>query len=339
MLKRIRKESGAVKKIVLSLLLLFTIALFDVAEAALRVSLLLGGSTADKGFNQLCMEGLENVKNRYRRRLVTRSVQAQDAGVLGLSLFDKIAAESDLVIVADYRYLDALRSAARKYPDVKFAVLDGSGGIPGVKDVVFREEEGGFLAGVLAAILTQRHDLERINEDAAVGILIGAEIPATQRFLYGYRRGVAHISPFMRVEHAVVGDFDDVGKGRELALSLRNRGADVIFTAAGKAGLGAIESAVSGGYWVIGVDAEQEAFNPEAVLTSVIKNSGVAVYKIIESCMDDTWDERTLSLGIKEGAISLSIWTREAKRRIPVDIRNKLDVIEKNIQLGTIEVN
>lgn len=326
------------RRIILSLLLLFLFTSAEAEAAQLRVSLMLGGTPEDKGFNQLCMEGLRNAKNRYRQRIIVRSFYARDMQTGGAQLFDKIVGESDLVIVADQRYLDVLRLAAPKFPSVKFAVIDGSGGIAGVKDIVFREGEGGFLAGVLAAMLTQRTDLERINGENVAGILIGADIPATRRFAYGFSRGMLFVNPNNRVLEAVVGDFDDVDKGRELALVLRNKGADVIFVAAGKAGLGAISGAVSGGYWVIGVDTEQELYEPDAVVASVIKNSGVAIYKIIESCMNDTWDLRTLSLGVKEDAIALSIWTREAKRKIPVDIRDKLAELEHNLQQGIFEV-
>lgn len=302
-----------------------------------RIALVINGvlNAGDSGFNDICVKGLDMARVRHGKKISVKVYNAYKAEERLSSVLEDAAMNSDLVIVVPPEYADVMPAVVKKYSLVRFVAFDKMG-IDGVKTVSFREEEGGFLAGALAAMLTKRGDLNRMNPATKIGIMLGKDVPAIQRFKKGYIAGAWYIDPGVEVICDYTDDFSSFAKGCDSAMDLHDKGADVIFAAAGACGLGAIHQAEANSYWVIGVDTEQETIFPDAVLTSVVKRSERVVSGIIDSYMKGTLDDSDISLGIKDGCIGLSTWTRQSKQNIPSDIRNELDTIEEKIADGLI---
>jgi len=310
---------------------------YPALAAQKKIALVINGvvNAGDYGFNDICIKGLDNSIVRYGKKIAVKVYNAYKADELLPAVLEDAAENSDLVIVTAPEYAESMPEVVKRHPSVKFVTFDKMD-VPGVKTVSFREEEGGFLAGALAAMLTKRDGFSRINPQPVIGLLLGKDVPAIRRFKKGYIAGAWYIDPGVTVIYEYTDDFSSFARGHDLAVKLYKEGADVIFTAAGASGLGTMHEAVSSGYWVIGVDTEQETIFPDAVLTSVVKRSERAVNGIIDSYMRGTLDSMDISLGMKDGCIGMSVWTRQSKKNIPSDIRDTLDKIAEKITDGLI---
>lgn len=322
---------GIIKKSII-FLLLFTLMIPSCSAFATprRVTLLMGGNPNDEGFNLACITGLEIIQKRHPQKIKTFVVNAQDAREPISDVINSAAQNSDLLIVTIPDYKEYLESVVKKNPTVKVVTFDKTD-IKGVSAVVFREEEGSFLAGALAAMITGRTDVDRLVPSKKIGLILGRDDSAMSGFKNGYIAGAWYIDRNVEVITESIGNFIDTEKCKNIAIAMKKRGVSVIFTAAGAAGLGAINAAKENGYWVIGVDNEQEVKYPDAVLVSVVKRGGYAVYKIVSDFIAGKESGDYISIGIAEDGMNISTWTRESKHNIPADIRNKLDEIADKI--------
>src|SRR2546426_693413 len=196
----------------------------------------------------------------------------------------------DLIIGVGFAQAPIMQAVARDYPNIHFAIVDGAvfeddGKTPksNVASLVFKEHEGSYLVGILAA---------KTSKTGTIGFLGGMDIGLIHRFEKGYEEGAKSVNPNIRIIQNYVGVTDGAwnnpGKGKELSLAPIGKGADVIFTAAGNSGLGAFDAVVQAGkengratHFVIGVDSNQNMVKPGYVLTSMVKRVDNAVYNII----------------------------------------------------------
>src|SRR5205085_4016400 len=181
-------------------------------------------------------------------------------------------------------------------------ILDEAGKpstLPNVRAVVFRENEGTFLAGAVAGEITR---------SGKIGFVGGMQLPLIQKFEAGFRAGVAVVNPeaARNVLVAYTGTFDDERKGVEVGLDLYRRGCDVVFHAAGLDGLGVIKAAQLSGKIVIGVDSDQSHVAPANVLTSMVKHVDVAVYLAVKDVLDGKFSGGDVVLGLAEGGVGLA---------------------------------
>lgn len=237
----------------------------------------------------------------------------------------------DLIFAIGSLLTESVKKTAPKYPKIHFAIIDGN--IPNIRNVtcvLFREEEGAFLAGALASLMTRTKK---------VGFIGGVKIPVVEKFEAGYRAGIITVNPDVQILVDYTGSFSDVEKGRRLALSQLERGADIIFHASGGCGEGVIEAVTSKGFpnYAIGVDSDQDSLSPNHVLTSVIKGVDAAVFDTTKDFRDGKFKYGCKFLGIKEGGISLS-QMKYTKDIIGADILKKIDVLKDLIIKGEISV-
>ncbi len=190
----------------------------------------------------------------------------------------------DLIIGVGFAQTPIIELVAKDYPNIRFAIVDGVSNLPNVASLVFKEHEGSYLVGMLAA---------RTTKTGTIGFLGGMDIGLIHRFKKGYEEGARAVNPNIRVIPNYVGVTDaawnNPGKGKEIALAQISKGADVIFTAAGNSGLGAFDAVEQQGmqngratHFVIGVDSNQNMVKPGFVLTSMVKRVDNAVYEIIK---------------------------------------------------------
>src|SRR5437867_6007665 len=195
----------------------------------------------------------------------------------------------DLIIGVGFAQAPIMELVAKDYPNLHFAIVDGVSELPNVASLIFKEHEGSYLVGILAA---------KASKTGTLGFLGGMDIGLIHRFEKGYEEGAKSVNPNIRVIQNYVGVTDGAwnnpGKGKELSLAQIGKGADVIFTAAGNSGLGAFDAVEQQGmqngratHFVIGVDSNQNMVKPGFVLTSMVKRVDNAVYNIVQRMLNN----------------------------------------------------
>jgi basic membrane protein A len=271
-------------------------------EARLKVGLVFDvGGKGDKSFNDAAYRGLIQAAEDYPLEFVEFEPGEDADRESGLR---KLARGSyDVVIGVGFLFTDAITKVARDFPDVHFACVDYDLKPemeipPNLVALKFREEEGSFLVGALAAMKTRT---------GTVGFIGGMDIPLIHKFEAGYIYGVKTQDPEVDVLVNYAGAtgkaFDDPVKGQELALAQFNRGADIIFQAAGTTGLGVKEAALQKGGLVIWVDSNGNYLAPGTILTSMVKKVDVAVYETIAAVHDGRFRGGVREFGLAEDGV------------------------------------
>lgn len=215
----------------------------------------------------------------------------------------------DLIIGIGFAQAPIMENVAKDYPNINFAIVDGVSTLPNVASLVFKEHEGSYLVGIIAA---------RESKSGVIGFIGGMDIPLIHRFEKGYEEGALSVNPGIRIIPNFVGINDTAwnnpGKGKELALAQIDKGADVIFTAAGNSGLGAFDAVEQAGKtngranrFVIGVDSNQNGVKPGFVLTSMVKRVDNAVYDIVKEVVDGTFKPGFHVYGLDKDGIGYSL--------------------------------
>jgi basic membrane protein A len=305
----------------------------------LRVGLVFDvGGRGDKSFNDSAYYGLD----RAVREL---GVEAQyiepGEGSDRESGIRLLAAQGfDLVIGVGFIFSDDLYAMAKEYPKTKFACIDyakfdANGFVvppPNMVALKFREEEGSFLVGALAAM---------VSKTGVVGFVGGMDIPLIRKFQAGYTAGVHHVCErcAVKVGYAgVTGDaFKNPAKGKELALAQYAAGADVVFHAAGSTGLGVFEAARETGHLAIGVDADQYGEAPGHILTSMTKQVDVSVLDTVRDLRDGKWQGGVRQFGLREKGVDY-VFDANNRALIPDAVRARVEELRQKIIAGEIAV-
>lgn len=258
--------------------------------------------------------------------------------------------EYDLVVAGFYNLREAIESAATEFPDQKFIAFDlemdfTDGKFQNVRSIVAKQNEGSFLAGALAALMTTQEGVDGINPEKVVGYVGAAENTAIQDFLIGYIEGVNYVDPSIKVLYSFVGNWSDTAVAKELAMTQFQQGADISYSVCGQAGLGVADAAKEVNRFNIGVDYDvAEAIkgnNPDTakhVMTSCVKDLRRLVYDLMVEYENGTieWGTHS-SAGVAEGGMRLA--DNEFYREIvPAEIQEKMDQITKDLSEGKIEV-
>lgn len=269
------------------------------------------GGINDKSFNQLAWEGTQRAAKELgiekNNPLESKQVEQYQPNL------KTMASNSDLTVGAGFMMAEAMTEAAKQMPDKKFAIVDASIDSPNVLSLLFKDQEGAFLVGVVAGRMTKTNK---------VGFIGGVEGPVINRFESGFVAGVTAVNPeagkgLMPIDEKTPGktvkyidSFDNVGKAKEAAKMLYNDGCDIIFHAAGGAGNGLFEAAKEMKKYAIGVDADQAQTVPDAkdvILCSDQKKVDIAVYDAIKSLKEGKFEGgKTMNLGIKEDGVDIA---------------------------------
>jgi basic membrane protein A and related proteins len=304
----------------------------DAGGTPLKVGLVFDvGGKGDQSFNDAAYEGVQ----RAARELgitVSDFEPGQDADrEVGLR---KLAARNyDVVIGVGFLFADAIRAVAEDFPDVHFVLVDGRvEGLDNVASLVFREQEGSYLVGAIAALTTRTGKL---------GFVGGMDVPLIHRFQAGYEAGARHVRPDVEVLVGYAGvrpeAFADPVRGKEIATSQIERGADVVFHAAGVTGLGVIEAAKERGVYAIGVDSDQNHVAPGTMLTSMVKRVDNAIFREIRDVRDGHFHGGILELGLAEDGVGFAVdeYNRDL---LPAALLVRVQALRDSIVAGTIQV-
>jgi basic membrane protein A len=298
------------------------------------------GGRGDKSFNDGAYLGGERARSELGAHI--RFIEPGDGSdrEAGLRL---LAAEGmDLVVGVGFIFSDDLTQLAQEYPNTKFAGVDYSIGVdssgnpiappPNLAALKFREEEGSFLVGALAALTSRSKEL---------GFVGGMNFPLIHKFEAGYRAGIKHVCPTCTIVSQYAGvtpeAFRNPGRGKELALSQYQQGVDIIYHASGSTGLGVFEAARQTGKLAIGVDADQYAEAPGHILTSMVKGVDVAVFEATRWTRDGTFKGGIYQLGLKEGGVGY-IFDDNNRALIAPAVRERVEQLRQEIIAGRIKV-
>ncbi|MEP6689674.1 MAG: BMP family ABC transporter substrate-binding protein [Gemmatimonadaceae bacterium] len=336
--------------IVIGVLLLAHVALLFVrpsgaARAAATEGLDIGivfdvGGRGDKSFNDGAYRGAEMAERKLSARIHFIEPGEGADREAGLRLL--AAEQMDLVIGVGFIFTDDLTELAKEYPNVRFAGVDYALQTDSLGAVVtppsnlaalkFREEQGSFLVGALAAL---------VGESKKIGFVGGMDIPLIHKFEAGYRAGVKSVCHDCTVIAQYAGvtpeAFRNPGRGKELALSQYQQGVNVIFHASGSTGLGVFEAARSMNKLAIGVDADQYAEAPGRVLTSMVKGVATVVFDQIKRAKDGQFTGGVYTYGLKENGVGY-IYDAHNRALIPAAVKAKLDSLQAEIIAGRIIV-
>jgi basic membrane protein A len=306
------------------------------AGAPLKVGLVFDvGGRGDKSFNDAAYAGLERARQELGAEIQT--LETGEGTDREAALRQLAAGGSQVVFGVGFLFSDDIRQLASEFPAVKFACVDytvkaGEALPPNLAALTFKEEEGSYLVGVLAA---------RLNRTGKLGFVGGMQIPLIKKFEAGYRAGIAATDPKIQVLVKYAGTtgsaFKDPTKGKELGLSEYNQGADIIFHAAGSTGLGVFEAAREKKKLAIGVDSDQYAEAPGFILTSMIKRVDNAVFDTIRRVAQGGWQGGIHVFGLKEHGVG---WVYDGNNQalVPAAVKATVDSIEAEIIAGRVTV-
>lgn len=299
------------------------------------------GGLGDQGFNDSANTGLERAAEEFGSE--TEYLESSSPTDYEGNLTQLADSGFSPIYAVGFLMTDALTNVAPQYPDSQFAIIDAVVEEENVASLTFREQEGSYLAGIVAGLMTQE-DTEFTNpDDLTVGFLGGQEGPLIQRFQAGYEAGVESVCPECEVVVQYAGTtpdaFNDPARGQEIALQQIDQNADVIYHAAGNTGRGLFEAAQSESVFAIGVDLDQAELFPDApILTSVIKRVDEAVFQTIEASRNDEFPGGEVrEFGLEDGGIGLAGFGR-FDNQVPQEVTDAVEEARQGIIDGEVEV-
>lgn len=315
----------------------------------LKVVLVVNGVLGDKSFFDSAQRGLDRAEQELG--VQTKTIEAGlDETQWEPALVDAAANEEyDILIVGTFQMASYLEQVAPQYPDKKFIIYDApvdysKCDCKNVYSVLYKQNEGSYLAGVYAAAMTTQ-DLEGINPDPVIGSVGGQEIPVILDFMVGYEQGAKDTNPNITVIRQFADSWFDPAKGKELAKAQYNQGADIVFQIAGGTGQGVFEAAAEDGHYAIGVDSDQALIVEDAdpdqaarILTSMMKNVDNSLFRAIKLHQEGKLPYGEIeALGIAEGGVSLAR-NKYYNQMTPDEVKTLVDEAEKKILNGEITV-
>ncbi len=316
-------------------LFLFSFYLFgsilSLAHAEIKVGLVLEKSGKDdKSFNASAYKGLKRAEKELG--VTTKTVEAPDNSAYE-SLQRAFAEKKfDLIVAIGFHQLEAIQKNADRFPEQKFLLVDEDAKKPNVRSVMFEEHEGSYLVGALAAM----H-----SPSGKIGFIGGMDVPLIRRFQMGYEAGIKKINPKAQIfvnYLGVTGEaWNNPPKAKEQALDQYNRGADVIYVAAGNSGLGVFDAAEAKKKLAIGVDSNQNRLKPGYVLTSMLKRVDDSVFDSIKLFKEGKYATGLVRLGFKSKGIDYAVDEHNAKLLTEAD-HKKMTEIKDQINSGKIKV-
>lgn len=288
------------------------------------------GGKFDKSFNEAAFVGADRYSKETGNGFKDFEPNSETQYEQALKRFAR--RKADLIVAVGVGYSVAVRNVAADFPNVKFTVIDAIIDLPNVQSVTFKENEGSFLVGMIAAMKT---------ESNTIGFLGGMDIPLIRRFERGYRQGARFVRDDLTFIENYVGTtpsaWNDPIKAAEMARSQYARGADIIFSAAGPSGLGAIQAAKDSGNLAIGVDSNQNHVAPGFVLTSMLKRVDLAVYNAMTAAQNGNWQAGHTVMGLAEGGVDYAMDEHNAAL-ITEEMRTRLEEARAKIVSGEIKV-
>ncbi len=283
------------------------------------------GGKFDKSFNEAAYRGMERWKKETGKPYLEFEIANETQREQAIRRMAERGASP--IIGIGFGQASSIEKVAKEFPKLKFAIIDMVVDAPNVQSVVFKEHEGSFLVGMMAA---------QASKTGKVGFVGGMDIPRIRKFQCGYEQGAKHANPKVETYANMTGTtgaaWNDPARGGELTKAQFAKGADVVFAAAGGTGIGVYQAAKDGGKLAIGVDSNQNHLQPGTMLTSMLKRVDVAVYNVAK----DHKPGLTI-LGLAEGGVDYAMDEHNAKL-VTADMKAKVDAAKADIISGKLKV-
>ncbi|MEJ5169809.1 MAG: BMP family ABC transporter substrate-binding protein [Fimbriimonadales bacterium] len=295
---------------------------------ALKVGIVFdSGGRGDKSFNDSAWAGIERAAKQFG--IEEQAVESKSEKDYEGNLTAVAERGCDLVFAIGINMKTALEKVAPNYPDTKFAIVDAEVDAPNVRSLLFKEEEGSFLAGYLAGMVTKTKK---------IGFVGGMELDLIKKFFAGYAAGAKTADKAVEVlAPKYIGSWDNVDLAKTAAATLFGQGADIVYHAAGRAGQGVIDAAKQRGLFAIGVDSDQDALAKGFVLTSMIKRVDEAVFQTISDTIQGAFSPGAKVYDLKAKGVGLSPMTY-TKDKIGPEVLKRVEEMEKKIAAGEVKV-
>jgi basic membrane protein A len=324
----ILKATGAAAGLLMASSMLSGQAQADTIKPAVVFDL---GGKFDKSFN----EGVANGADRFTKETGVKYNGFETTNETQFEQAHRKYAQKGFspIIGVGFDQGDAVTKVAKEFPKAKFTIIDSVVDAPNVQSVLFKEDEGSFLVGMIAAMT---------SKSGKVGFIGGMDIPLIRKFACGYEQGAKYANPKVDVQQTMTGTtpaaWDDPSRGGELAKSQFDSGVDVVFAAAGGTGTGVYQAAADNGKYAIGVDSDQNYLHPGTMLTSMVKHVDIAAYDSFKAAKDGTWKAGITTLGLKEGGVDYA-YDKYNEKLIAPDVKAKVDQAKADIIAGKIQVH
>ncbi len=296
---------------------------------ALKVSLVVAGGLGDRSFYDSSNEGLEMIKKDFG--VDGKVLECKNDATLFTDQLVQASNISEVVVVVGFEFYDVIQEVAKEFPAVKYIYIDNViEGVENITSIDYKENEGAFLAGALAAMT---------SKTGKIGMVGGMDIPVIRNFQVGYEAGAKEVNKDIVVETIYAGDFEDPAKGKESALALYGKGVDIIFQVAGKTGEGVFEAAKDQGKMAIGVDSDQRYINPEVIVASMIKGVNLSIYESVQKINEGTFEAgKTYEYGAKENGVRMAYGTEDMIQIVTDETKAKIEELNQKIISGEIKV-
>ena len=300
----------------------------------LTVSIVVSSAFGDKSFNDSAKEGADKLAQDYGVKIKTIECQEENFK----QYMVQAAEESDIVVPVGWQFYE-IPEVAKEYPDTKFIWVDneaeGIADLPNVLCITYAQNEGSFLAGYIAA---------KMSQSGVVGAVGGEQNTTIDDFIVGYKQGALYANPDIKVVTNYANTYEDPAKGKECALALHNQGADVIFQIAGNTGNGVFAAAQEAGFYAIGVDQDQKISAPEydkQIICSMKKEVGLSIYDTIKTLIEEEkWEgARVWTADMATGYVSIAYGNEDSEQQISDAIKSEVEEIAGKIVSGDIVVD
>ncbi|AJQ92910.1 BMP family lipoprotein [Gynuella sunshinyii] len=291
-----------------------------------------GAGKGDYAFNDSAYEdGVKKFEYNYRTKVVE-----VEPGTRNLTevVREQARANHSPIIALGFSYSNAITTVSKEYPNLQFVIIDSVVEGPNVQSIIFKEHEGSYLVGALAALASQTH---------SVGFVGGMDIPLIHKFGCGFAQGAKAVDPNIRLTSTTLGTtteaFANPKKAQKIATQMFANGVDIIFAAAGGSGEGVYQAAFESGNRAIAVDASQNwRFTGETIISSMLKEVGFAAYQSMEEAIHGKWKSGTKLLGLKEGGVSWSLDMFNRNKSVKSEWIEQIDEIKEELIDGDVKV-
>lgn len=269
----------------------------DPLEDKVKIGIMLSDvGLGDQSFSDAAFRGL--MKARDELDVIFDYREISETGTYEQGLIELVEQGNDIVIGLGFLVQEDLEKVAKQYPDQKFVLIDSVSELPNVTSLTFKEDEGSYLTGVLAALVTKSNKL---------GFIGGMDMPLIHKFRDGFVEGAKSVNPDVEIAIEFAGDFGNPELGAKIGKEMIDNGADVLYAAAGFTGVGMLKEAEKRGVYGIGVDSDQYYYAEKAVITSMLKNVDVGVYNVVKQFVEEGQIAKgQVELGIREQGVQLA---------------------------------
>lgn len=300
-----------------------------VDSTKLKIALVVADKFGDRSFYDSSKEGLEHLARDFDVETTTIECNGENH----TNQMRNAADEADIVICVGWEFYE-IETVAPEYSDVRWIWVDNATAepIPNVLNITYAQNEGSFLAGYIAAAM---------SETGVVGAVGGENSDTINDFIVGYEQGAKYFDEATQVVTNYTDSYDDVAKGKDCALQLHEQGADVVFQIASAAGDGVFQAAEEKGFYAIGVDSDQKFINDDVIICSMKKEVGNTIYDAIKTYIDGStgrWGT-TWNAGIANGYVGIGYGEEGSTQQVSDEIKAEVDELATKITSGEIIVD